>query len=191
MIRIGIVGDIGAGKSYVAKQFGYPVFNADIEVTKIYKTNIKCYKKLKKIFPRYINSFPIKKNEISQAILASKNNINKINKIIHPDVRIIMNKFIKKNKKKKIVILDIPLLLENKINNKEDILIFVDSEKREIKKRLKKRINFNKKIFKKLKKLQLPIEIKKKKSNFVIKNNFKINYVKKNVKIVLEKILND
>ena len=37
MIRIGIVGDIGSGKSYVAKLFGYPVFNADNEVSKIYK----------------------------------------------------------------------------------------------------------------------------------------------------------
>ena len=36
MIRIGILGDIGSGKSNVAKQFGYPVFNADIEVKKIY-----------------------------------------------------------------------------------------------------------------------------------------------------------
>ena len=48
MIRIGIIGDIGSGKSYVAKQFGFPVFNADIEVIKIYKKNRKCFKKLKK-----------------------------------------------------------------------------------------------------------------------------------------------
>ena len=39
MIRIGILGDIGSGKSYVANQFGYPVFNADHEVSKLYKKN--------------------------------------------------------------------------------------------------------------------------------------------------------
>ena len=39
MIRLAVVGDIGSGKSYVAKKFGYPVFNADAEVTKLYKTN--------------------------------------------------------------------------------------------------------------------------------------------------------
>ena len=50
-----------------------------------------------------------------------------------------MNIFLKKNKNKKIVILDIPLLLENKIyNKKKDILIFIDSPKKEIIKRLKK-----------------------------------------------------
>ena len=37
MIKIGILGDIGSGKSYVAKQFSFPVFDADVEVTKIYK----------------------------------------------------------------------------------------------------------------------------------------------------------
>ena len=37
MIRIGIIGDIGSGKSYIAKQFGFPIFNADLEVSKIYK----------------------------------------------------------------------------------------------------------------------------------------------------------
>lgn len=41
MIKIGIIGDIGSGKSYVAKRFGYPVFNADVEVGKLYKKNRK------------------------------------------------------------------------------------------------------------------------------------------------------
>ena len=189
MIRICIVGDIGSGKSYVAKQFKYPVFTADDEVIKIYRKSRKCFKKLKKIFPKYIISFPINKKELSQTIMSGKNNINKIIKIIHPEVRLRMNKFLKKNKKKKIIVLDIPLLLEGKINNKKDILIFVDAKKKEINKRLKKRPNFNKKIFNKLKKLQLPLELKKKKSNFIIKNNFKSFFVKKNVKNILRKIL--
>lgn len=48
MIRIAIVGDIGSGKSHIAKLFNYPVFNADLEVAKIYKTNKLCFKDLKK-----------------------------------------------------------------------------------------------------------------------------------------------
>ena len=112
MIRIAVIGDIGSGKSYVAKQFGYPVFNADIEVTKLYRKNRKCYKKLKKALPKYIVSFPVKKKEVSRAIMNGQNNLKKIIKIVHPAVRLRMNKFIKKNKNKKIVILDIPLLME-------------------------------------------------------------------------------
>ena len=101
MIKIGIVGDIGSGKSHVSKQFGFPVFNADIEVNKIYKKNKKCFKKLNKTFPNYIISFPIKKKEILKVIFKNKNNIKKINKIVHLEVRFAMNKFLKKNKKKK------------------------------------------------------------------------------------------
>ena len=189
MIRIGIIGDIGSGKSYVARQFGCPVFNADLEVTKIYKKNRKCFNKLKKGLSNYIVSFPVKKKELSEAILKEKNNMKKINKIIHPEVRLSMKRFLKKNKKKKAVVLDIPLLLENKINNKKDILVFVEAKKKEINKRLIKRKNFNLKIFKRLKKLQLPIEIKRKKSGFIIKNNFKSLFIKKSVKILKNEIL--
>ena len=191
MIRIAVLGDIGSGKSHVAKQFGYPVFNADAEVARLYKKSRKCYNKLKKALPAYIVSFPIKKNEISKAIFASQSNLKKVVKIVHPEVRSSMNNFTKKNKSNKFIILDIPLLMENKINEKNDILIFVDAEKKEINKRLKKRSNFNLKIAKKFKKLQLPVEFKKKQSDFIIKNNFRNNSIKKNVKIVLEKILSN
>ena len=189
MIRIGIIGDIGSGKSYVAKQFGFPVFDADTEVNKIYKKNKKCFKKLKKTFPNHIFSFPVKKKELSRAVSENQNNVKKINKIIHPEVRLKMKKFLKKNKKKSVVVLDIPLLLEGKINKRRDILLFVEAKKKDINKRLKKRHNFNPKIIKKLRKLQLPLETKKKKSNFIIKNNFKSMFVKKNVKIIKNKIL--
>ena len=186
MIRIGVVGGIGSGKSYIAKLFGYPVFNADIEVAKLYRKNKTCYKKLKKTLPKYIRSFPIKKNKLSEAIIDSQNNLKKIIKIIHPQIRKRLNSFIKKNKHKKLIVLDIPLLIENKINKKNDIIVFVDSKKKEINKRLKKRYKGNLKIIKRFEKVQLPIEFKRKKSNFIIKNNFKKNNAKKNVKNILK-----
>jgi len=189
MIRIAVVGDIGSGKSHIAKLFGYPVFSADDEVAKLYRESRKCFNKLKKVLPKYIVTFPVKKNVLSQAIIENNYNLKKIVSIIHPEIRIKIKKFIKKNKNKKIVILDIPLLLENRTNKRKDILIFVDARKKEINKRLKKRDNINIKILKKFKKLQLPVELKKKKSNYIIKNNFKNNSAKKNVKIILKKIL--
>ena len=189
MIKIGILGDIGSGKTFVANNFGYPVFNADIEVSKIYKNNKSCFKILKKNFPKHIFSFPINKKEISKLILSNKKNLKKINKIVHPIVRARMNKFINKNKKKKIVVLDIPLLLENKIKRKDFTLVFVDAKKKDIVKNLKKRKNYNLKIIKLLKKFQLSLNYKKKISNFIIKNNFKMESVKKSVKLIKTKIL--
>jgi len=188
MIKIGILGDIGSGKSYVAKKFGYPVFNADHEVSKLYQLNKKIFNELKKNLPKYIFSFPIEKKEISNAILANKNNLNKIIKIVHLEVRKKMNKFLKKYKNKKIIILDIPLLLENKINKKDDILVFVQSKQIDIVKKLKKRKNFNQKLLKKFKDIQYPISYKKKKSNFVIKNDFTKKTVNDGIKNILKEI---
>ena len=125
MIKIGILGDIGSGKSYVAKIFGYPVFNADDEVSKLYRKDKKIFLKLKKTLPKNIYTFPVSKKEISKAILANKNNLKKIIKIVHQEIRKKLKVFLKKNKSKKLVVLDIPLLLENKINNKNDVLIFI------------------------------------------------------------------
>ena len=189
MIRIGILGDIGSGKSYVAKNFGYPVFNADIEVGKLYKKDRKIFNKLKKVLPKHVYSFPIKKSEISNAILANKTNLKKIVTIIHLEIRKKMNTFLTKNKTKEIVILDIPLLLENKINKKNDILVFVKSKKLDVLKRLKKRENFNKKLLKKFKNIQLPLDYKKKKSHFIIKNNFTKKSVNMGIRVILKKIL--
>ena len=187
MIRIGILGDIGSGKSYVASKFGYPVFNADYEVSKLYKKDKKTYKKLKKKLPKYISSFPIDKNEIIEAILSNDLNLKKILKIVHLEIRKKMNFFLKKNKNKKIVILDIPLLLENKIyNKKKDILVFIDSQDKDVKKRLRKRPNFNNKLIKKFKKIQFTPIYKKRKAQFIIKNKF----TKKSVNIGVKKILN-
>ena len=188
MIRIGILGDIGSGKSYVANSFGYPVFNADGEVGKLYKKSRKIFIKLNKSLPKYITQFPIKKREVTKSILANKNNLRKIIKIIHPEIRKKMNIFLKKNRKSKLIILDIPLLLENKINKKKDILIFIQANRTEILKRLKKRQNFNSKIINRFRKIQLSLDYKRKKSNFIIKNNFTNKTIKNQVRYILKQI---
>jgi dephospho-CoA kinase len=189
MIKIGILGDIGSGKSYVARKFGYPVFNADYEVAKLYQLNKKIFNKLKKNLPKYICSFPIEKKEISNAILANKKNLNKIVKIVHTEIRKKMYIFLKKHKNKKIVILDIPLLLENKINKKKDILVFIQSKQSDILKRLKKRKNFNQNLLKKFKNIQYSVKYKKKKSNFILKNDFTKKTVNKGIKNILKEIV--
>ena len=188
MIRIGILGNIGSGKSYVAKSFRYPIFDADLEVSKLYKKNKKIFLKLKKILPDNIKSFPIKKQEIAKAILQKKGNLKKIIKIVHAEIRKKMNFFLKKNKNKKFVILDVPLLLENKLNKKRDVLIFVDSKRSDVLKRLTKRKNFNKDLFNKFKKIQFSSQYKMKKSHFIIKNDFTKKSVNTRIKNILQKI---
>jgi dephospho-CoA kinase len=189
MIKIGILGDIGSGKSYVANNFGYPVFNADAEVSKLYKKNTKIFRKLKKTLPKFFQNFPIKKNEVSKAILANQNNLKKIIKIVHLEIRKKMLSFLSKNKNAEIVILDVPLLLENKINKENDILVFVQSKKKDILKRLRKRNNYNQKLINLFRNIQISPEYKKNKSQFVIKNDFTKRTIKRYIKTIVSQIL--
>jgi len=189
MIRIAVVGDIGSGKSHIANLFSYPVFNADLEVAKIYKTNKGCFKKLKKNLPKYFSVFPAKKIQIINAIEDSEINLKKITKIIHPQIRKKLSIFLKKNNKRKIVVLDIPLFLENKLNQKSDVVVFIQSKKTDIIKKLKKRDNFNLNLYNQFKKIQLPLSYKRKSSNYIIKNNFTSNFAKISVKKILKEII--
>jgi dephospho-CoA kinase len=141
--------------------------------------------------PKYVKSYPIKKKELSKAIIENKKNLKKIINIVHPIVNKRMKNFLKKNVKSKMVILDIPLLIENKINDKNFILIFVDAKRQKINKRLKKRTNYNNKITDNFRKLQKPLTLKKNLSDYIIKNNFKFSTVKKNVKLIKYQILNE
>ena len=188
MIKIAILGDIGAGKTFVSKLFGFPVFNADKEVKKIYKSNKKCFNKLKKKFPNKQITYPINKKVLIDIIIEKKQNLKIINEIVHPIVRGKMKSFLKKNKNKKAIVLDIPLYLENKLNKKRDYLVFVKAKTGDINKKIRERKTSNK-LLKLLKRFQMSNKIKKKKADFIIYNNFKELNVKRNVRIIKSKIL--
>ncbi len=188
MIRIAIVGEIGSGKSYISRIFGFPVFNADKEVIKIYSKNKKIFLKLRNSLPNFIKSYPLDKKELLNAIIKNNKNIKIISKIVHPLVRKRMDQFLKKNNKKKAIVLDIPLYFENKIFKEKDFVIYIYAKKIEIIKRLKLRKGFNLKIYKQLKKFQLTNEQKRKRSNFFVKNNFNKKALKKEVNMLKSKI---
>ena len=189
MIRIAVVGEIGSGKTYVAKLLGFPVFNADKEVSKIYSNNYDAYKNLKKKLPKFIFSFPIQKREIGNAVKNNLKNLKIISKIVHPIVRKNMFKFLKNNNSKKAVVLDIPLYFENNLNKKSDVIIFIRAKKKQINSALRKRGKSDLKLLKKISKFQISLKMKKRKSDYVIINNFKSENLKNKVKILKYKIL--
>ena len=191
MIKISLVGDIGSGKTFVSKLFRAPCFFADIEVKRLYRRNRQCFIKLKKKFPQFIKTFPIKKNELSNTIKNKSYNLKSIGFIVHPFIRKKLNTFLKKNRGKKIVVLDIPLYLENKMYKRDDIIIFLETKKKDVDLRLKKRKNFNQKLLNILRKSQLTLKQKKIKSNYVLVNNYNSAIMQRKVKILKTKILND
>ena len=191
MIKISLVGDIGSGKTYISKLFKAPCFFADAEVKRLYKSNIQCFNKLKKKFPQFIKTFPIKKIELSNTIKDKSSNLKSIGFIVHPFIRKKLNIFLKKNRKKKIVVLDIPLYLENKMYKRKDVIIFLKTKKKDVDKKLKERKNFNQKLINILRKSQLTLKQKKNKSNYVLVNNYNSAIMKRKVKLLKAKILND
>ena len=191
MIRICTIGGIGSGKSFISKLFKYPVFNADNVVKNIYRNDKNCFKNLKKKLPKFISSFPIKKSDLIKAISSNRNNLRIISSIVHPIVRKKMKFFLKENKSSRIVVMDIPLLIENKLYKKNDILVFVKAKKSKIIKRLKKRRNNNKKILNELKHNQSSLLKKERMANYIIDNNFSPNIMKNKIKLLKKKILNE
>jgi len=191
MIKICVVGSIGSGKTYISKLLAgkkFPIFNADEEVSNVYKQK-SIFAKLKKTLSKYIASYPIDKQELIQAISSNQNNLKKIIKIVHPEVRKKMKLFLQKNKSKKVVIMDIPLLLENKLHEPEDVIICIDANQKLLDAKLKQRPSYNKKMISILRKIQLPIEEKKLLADFVLINNYNKKTMQLRVKELLGRIV--
>ena len=187
MIKIGVTGSIASGKTTVARILSgrkYPLFDADKEVNKIYKKN-SFKKKICKKF-KLKNNKNIK-NKIKKIISKNKKSLKDLEKIIHPIVRKKIKNFSRRNKGKDFLIFEIPLLIENKLMKNYDKLIFVNSKKSIRLRRYLKR-GKNKKIFNLLNKRQLTPVKKIKFCDYVINNNNSLKKLKKNVKIIKNKI---
>ena len=187
MIKIGITGSLSSGKSTVAKLISkgrYPVFNADRIVANLYKRR-DFIKKIKRKFN--IKNQKNIKEVIKNSIKKDKKNIRKLELMIHPLVRREMRALILSKKNKKLLIFDIPLLIESKLMKYFDIIVFVHAKR---KLRLKRYLykKGNKKIFTILNKRQIMPSKKIKISDHVIYNNSSLKVLKKNVKLLINKL---
>ncbi len=185
MKKIGITGSISSGKTTVSKILSAgkgPFFSADLVVKKLYqKKSFK--KKILKIF-KFRNTKNIKKS-LKQKILENKNNLKIMEKIIHPIVRDEMKKFIKRNKKKNFIFLEIPLLIESKLMKNFDKIIFVKASKSIRLKRFKKK-GGSKELFTMLNKKQLSDARKIKYCDHIIVNEKNKKTLKKNLLDILK-----
>ena len=191
MIKVGILGSVGSGKSFVAnifKELGFNIFSADQVVSQIYERNKNINKKISIFFKLKLNRSKINKNELRNTLKKNPKKFKYLNKIIHPIVRKKLILFLSKYKKTKLVVLDIPLLIENKMFNFVDIFIFVKTKPNIFKIRIKKRKNLDKQFLKLLENQQADEKIKKGYADFTVDNSTK-DKVKLQVKKILDKIL--
>jgi dephospho-CoA kinase len=191
MVRVGILGSVGSGKSFVAnifRELGFNIFLADNEVANIYKNNKIINKKISKFFKLKLSKGKINKQDLRDSLKKNPNKFRFLNKIIHPTVRMKLALFLTKFKKNKLVVLDIPLLVENKMFNFVDIFILIKTRSSSFLSRVKKRKNLDKQFLNILKKQQANEKIKESYADFIIYNSSK-NKVKLQVKNIIDKIL--
>jgi len=186
MIKIGITGSLSSGKTTASKILSSkrgPLFSADKAVKDIYKS-----KRFKSIIVRRFkikNNNQIKKS-LKKVILENKNNIKKLEKIIHPLVRKKMRRFTLQNRNKKFLFYEIPLLIESKLFKYFNVIIFVKANKKLRIKRFKLK-GGDKKIFNLLNNKQMKDKKKIKFCDHVVVNEKNLNILKKNLFAIIGK----
>ena len=191
MVRVGILGSVGSGKTFIAnifKEFSFNIFSADNEVANIYKNNKIVNKKIAKFFKLKLYKGKINKQDLRDSLKKNPKKFKFLNKTIHPIVRKRLAIFLSRFKKNKLVVLDIPLLVENKMLNFVDILVLVKTRSNSFLSRIKKRKNLDKQFLNILKKQQASEKVKESYADFIIYNSSK-NKVKLQVKNIIDKIL--
>ncbi len=185
MKRIGITGSLASGKSTASNIFKKkgPVFSADIAVKKLYTQN-KFKEYISKKFK--IKSYSNIKNFVKKKILKDKNFFRKLEKIIHPLVRQEMKDFAKKNKNKKFVFFEIPLLVESRLMKNFDIIFYIKA-KRSLRLKRFKRKGGEKIFFNILDKKQFSDKKKAKYCDHVVVNEKNLNILKKNLLDILKR----
>ena len=186
MIKIGITGSLASGKSTACKFLSGkrgPLFSADSAVKELYKSS--SFKSLISKKFKIKNNNQIKKN-LKKMIFNNSAELKKLEKIIHPLVRKKMKKFTLKNKNKKFLFYEIPLLIESKLMKYFDKIIFIRSKKQLRLKRFKSK-NGDKKLFNLLNNKQMRDNKKIKFCDYVIANEKNLNFLKKDLLSIISK----
>ena len=186
MIKIGITGSLASGKTTASKILSYrrgPLFSADKAVKELYKNN-----HFKSLIGR---RFKIKNNNqlkkfLKNLILKNKDNIKKLEKIIHPLVRKKMKSFTSQNRNKRLLFYEIPLLIESKLMKNFNVIIFIKAKKKLRLRRFQLK-SANKKLFNLLNKKQLNDAKKIKFCDHVVVNEKNLNVLKKNLLDIIDK----
>tara|TARA_Y100000768_G_C23965965_1_gene677877 strand:- start:1498 stop:2064 length:567 start_codon:yes stop_codon:yes gene_type:complete len=186
MIKIGITGSLASGKTTASKLLSFkrgPLFNADRAVNELYQNE-----QFRSLVSR---KFKIKNNSqikmsLKKLLLENKKNINKLERIIHPLVRKKMRTFTSKNRNKKLLFYEIPLLIESKLMKYFNLVIFIKAKK---KFRLKRFISKNgsKKLFDLLNNKQMKDKQKIKFCDHIVVNENNLNILKNNLFAIIKK----
>ena len=193
MLKIGLTGSIGMGKTATGKIFselGLPVYDADAAVHKLYGAGQKGSEKIKEKFPNSINpDGSVNRESLSTEVLGDPEKIKSLENIIHPLVGEDRKVFFDENAKAKAVVLDIPLLFETGGEKFVDYIVVVDAPREIQEERVLSRPNMTKEKFEKIIIQQIPNHEKKKKADFIVDTSISIEDARNQVANIVKKII--
>ncbi|MCF7878704.1 MAG: dephospho-CoA kinase [Candidatus Omnitrophica bacterium] len=192
MAKIGLTGRIGSGKTTVVKMLverGAKAFDADRQVHRFYRDSAHpVYKKVKRVFPEAEEGREISREKLKKIVFKKKDKLRQLERIIHPEVIKVLKEWLFAKKKKDICVAELPLLFELKLENLFDRTVLLKVKEEILAKRLKKKYGFNDSEIKQRLSLYLPVEIKEKKTSFVLNNNLSLKNLEKEVSVLWQRI---
>ena len=195
MKKIAITGKIGTGKSVLLNQFkflGYKTYSSDQMVKDLYAKDKHIINEIRKLNPSLILNKKIKLDELSNKAFKEPSFLLKLEKIIHPRLhhirsRIIKTNQINRNTNRNIIIFEVPLLFEKKLQNNFDLVILLKCQKYLQIKRVLKRENMNREKFDNINKKFIPERKKIILSDYVINSGIGKNHTMSKIKELIKK----
>jgi dephospho-CoA kinase len=193
MIIIGITGSMAMGKSTLVqllkKQGKFPIMEADAEIKKLY-TMPHVQQKLILLKPNLVKDQTVQRGNLMSFILENPCHLLQLESILYPELAKVRQKFLQKCQilQMKLVFLDIPLLIEKKMQHLCDYIIVVNCPQWLQQKRLAERDQKSQKLRELLMQQQLPSLQKMKQADFVVQTGLNKRYVVQQLQIILRKI---
>lgn len=191
MIKVGLTGSIGMGKSTVAdmfKSFGYPVFDADKAVHDLYERGGAGINIIKSFYPAAVINSAVNRDKLRSYIIENPDKIRELESLIHPLVKKLRDDFLKINQNKELIVFDIPLLFETGLNKTMDITVVVSAPYHVQHKRVMSREGMTERIFSELLAKQISDDEKKTMADIVIKTDESLNMTKIKVKDLISSL---
>ena len=176
MIVVGLTGSIGMGKSNAARSLrflGVPVYDADAEVHKLYAKGGAAVVPIARVFPFAVRDGAVDRAKLSELLRADPGAVARLEKIVHPLVRRIQERFIRNSRLRRVpvAVLDIPLLFETGGEKRCDAVIVVSAPAYLQRQRVLRRPGMSDAKLDLLLGRQMPDAVKRRRADFVIETN--------------------
>lgn len=190
LIKIGLTGCIGMGKSTTLKMFedeGVLTWSADEAVSRLYAKDGKAVLKVQALTPESVVNNSVSREKLREQVKNRPEILLSLELIVNPLIKTDRENFLRSNSQKKAVVLDLPLLFENKMELEFDIIVVVSAPARVQKERVLSRNTMDIKLLNIIKSKQISDEEKKSKADFVFETT-SIERTKKDVKEFLKEV---